>query len=141
MQKEDILRLSVEISNMIRDYTKILLFLSSYAPLFLILAVENYVHTYFVIFTAFLILIPTLILVYIIKKSYNMSGEYHELKEVEDKSNQFLEYIIAYIIPFLGLNLISIPQLVSLVILFLIIAFLYIRSDLIYESNTQFLRL
>lgn len=63
-----------------------------------------------------------------------MSGEYHEIKEVEDKSNQFLEYIIAYIIPFLGFNLTNLSDLISLSILFVIIGFLYIKSDMIYMN-------
>ncbi len=119
---------------MIRNYTKIFLFLSSYAPLFLILAIKNYTNVDFVIAMGIVILISIAFLIYIIKKSSEMSGEYREIKEVEDKSNQFLEYIIAYMIPFLGFSLGNITDLISLAIIFFIIAVLYVRSDLIYMN-------
>ena len=119
---------------MIKEYVKIFLFLSSYAPLFLVLAIKNYTYTYFVIAMGVLILISITFLFYIIRKASKMNGDYHEIKEIEDKSNQFLEYIIAYIIPFLGFNLVNIPDLIALGIIFLMIGVLYIRSDLIYMN-------
>jgi hypothetical protein len=119
---------------MIKDYVKIFLFLSSYAPLFLILAIKNYTETYLVIGMGVLILISVIFSLYVIGKSSKMNGDYHEVKEVEDKSNQFLEYIIAYIIPFLGFNTTSIPDLISLGIIFVLIGLLYIRSDLVYMN-------
>lgn len=119
---------------MIKDYVKIFLFLSSYAPLFLILAIKNYTYTDFVIAMGILILISIIFLFYIIKKASKMNGEYYEIKEIEDKSNQFLEYIIAYIFPFLGFNLINITDLIAIGIIFVMIGVLYIRSDLIYMN-------
>lgn len=119
---------------MIKDYVKIFLFLSSYAPLFLILAIKNYMHIYFIGVMGAFILISIIFLCYIVRKASNMSGDYHEIRNIEDKSNQFLEYIIAYIIPFLGFNLESISDLVALGIIFILICVLYVRSDLIYMN-------
>ncbi len=55
-------------------------------------------------------------------------------KKTEENSDKFLEYIIAYIIPFLGFNLSTIPDLVSVVIVLILIGTLYVRSDLIYMN-------
>ena len=119
---------------MIKDYVKIFLFLSSYSPLFLILAIKNYTFTYFVIIMSILIVASVLFLLFIIQKSSKMSGDYQEINEAEDKSNQFLEYIIAYIIPFLGFNIGNIPDMISLLIIFLMVGVLYVKSDLIYMN-------
>ena len=119
---------------MIREYVKIFLFLSSYIPLFIVLALKNYNHSYFITTMIITILVSISFLFYIIYKSSKMNGEYYEIKSIEDKSNQFLEYIIAYIFPFLGFNLECIVDIISLAIIFLMIGALYIRSDMIYMN-------
>ncbi len=119
---------------MIRGYVKIFLFLSSYTPLFAILAIKNYTCNYFVAAMATIIVISFLFLFLVLRKTSKMSGEFQEIRDMEDKSDKFLEYIIAYIIPFLGFSFDNIPDIVSLAIVFVIISILYIRSDLIYMN-------
>ena len=119
---------------MIKDYTKVFLFLSSYIPLFIILGMKNYSNSYILIGLSILVAISLIFLIYIICKAHKMNGVYKEINSYEDKSNQFLEYIIAYIIPFLGFNLNNIIDLISVGIIFLIISVLYIKSDLIYMN-------
>lgn len=119
---------------MIQEYVKIFLFLSSYIPLFLVLAIKNYTNPHAVMAMSILILVPFLFLIYTFHKASRMSGEYVEITSIENRSNQFLEYIIAYIIPFLGFNLNSVPDLISVLIIFIMIGVLYIKSDLIYMN-------
>lgn len=110
------------------------MFLSSYAPLFVILAVKNYTDNYFVAAMVAVISISFLFLFLVLRKASKMSGEFREIKDMEDNSDKFVEYIIAYIIPFLGFSFDNIPDIISLAILFVIIGILYIRSDLIYMN-------
>ncbi|MBU1598430.1 MAG: hypothetical protein KKE98_08365 [Nanoarchaeota archaeon] len=119
---------------MIKEYVKIFLFLSSYAPLFLILGIKNYFSIPLVIIMIALILISLLFLVYVTKKASKMSGDYKSIVDAKDKSHQYLEYIIAYIIPFLGFNPNNVADMIALIIVFIIIGILYIRSDLIYMN-------
>lgn len=119
---------------MLREYVKLFLFLSSYAPLFMVLAIKNYSHAYFVALMITIVIISFAFLFYSLRKASKMSGEFQKIKEMEDKSGQFLEYIIAYIIPFLGFSFNSIPDILSLFIIFVMIGVLYIRSDLIYMN-------
>lgn len=119
---------------MIRGYVKLFLFLSSYSPLFIILAIKNYVFTYFVVAMVAIIAIAFSFLFLVLRKASKMSGEYQEITDMEDKSDKFLEYIIAYIIPFLGFSFNNIPDIISLAIIFVMIGILYIRSDLIYMN-------
>ncbi len=121
---------------MIREYVKIFLFLSSYAPLFAILAIKNYLNEKFVLIMLLLILIPNFLLVFIIKKASTMSGEYYLINETDNRSDQFLEYIIAYIIPFLGFNFEVLSDIVAVTILFVLMGVLYIKNDLLYMNPT-----
>lgn len=122
---------------MIREYVKVFLFLSSYAPLFVILAIKNYSNENLVFAMLVLILIPNFILVFIIKKATTMSGDYYVITELENKSDQFLEYIIAYIIPFLGFNFDLLSDLIVVSMLFALMGFLYIKNDLVYMNPTM----
>jgi hypothetical protein len=54
------------------------------------------------------------------------------VKQSTDISNKYLEYIVAYIFPFLGVNLTDPWTLVSLGVLFFTIGFLYIEAELFY---------
>jgi len=109
---------NIKYNKMIRTYIKIFLFLSSYSPLFIILAIKNY--SYLVYFFIGLVAISNLVLFFILFESKKMSGDYYKINKIEDKSAQFLEYIIAYIIPFLGFNLLQITDVLILGILFFI---------------------
>ena len=119
---------------MIRTYIKIFLFLSSYSPLFIILAIKSYQYFYLVLSFVGLVVISNIVLFFVLFKSKKMSGDYYKINKIEDKSSQFLEYIIAYIIPFLGFNLLQITDVLILGILFFMIASIYINSDLIYMN-------
>lgn len=119
---------------MFKEYIKWFLFLSSYIPLFIIFTIKYYNYSWLLGIVIFIILSSIFVLYFSIKRAEHMSGDYYNLKTVENKSNQFLEYILAYIIPLLGFNLTSISDIISLVLLFILIAILYIRSDLIYMN-------
>jgi hypothetical protein len=119
---------------MIKNYVKLFLFLSSYTPLFLILILTKYSLTILIVL-GLVSLISNLSLIYIIKLSVKMEGRYiKEIKRVEFNSEKFIEYIVAYIAPFLGFNLGKWQEVLALGILFCLIGFIYIRSEMIYMN-------
>jgi len=119
---------------MIKDYVKLFLFLSSYTPLFLILILTKYSLTILIVL-GLVSLISNLYLVYIIRLSVKMEGRYiKEIKKIEFNSEKFIEYIVAYIVPFLGFNLGKWQEVLALGILFGLIGFIYIRSEMIYMN-------
>jgi hypothetical protein len=119
---------------MIKGFIKIFLFLSSYIPLFIILGIKNFSNILFVYIDGGIILISIMFLIYVLFKSSRMNGEYKEITNVQDNSNKFIEYILAYIIPFLGFNLSAFVDVISVSIIFVMVGVLYIRSDLIYMN-------
>jgi len=136
---------------------KILMFLSSYTPLFLILLLKAISHIWekfpghaqhktefisldiipvIVIATIILIIIvPNLILEFIIKdtKSSINPKDLH-IHSVQKTNPIYMEYLIPYIIPFLSFNYSNFFDMISLLILLLTICIIYINSDLLYVN-------
>lgn len=119
---------------MIRAYVKVLLFLVSYLPLFLILLVKNWDNNYFVGFMAILIAIPLFFLFILFRMSSSTSWDWVNIDKVDGINRIGLEYFVTYIIPFLDFQLGIFSDVLSLVILFSIMCFMYIKSDLIYMN-------
>lgn len=118
----------------LRSYVKFLLFLSSYIPLFLVLAILHSGSHIFVIAMA-AIIVFTLLFLWLIFKLSERIGSYHgRITNFENINDMSLEYIITYIFPLLFLNYSSISVLLALGVIFLTIGYIYIRSDLIYMN-------
>jgi hypothetical protein len=119
---------------LIRGYVKALLFLSSYIPLYIILILKNLTNEALIWILGIVTGISLCFLLYVLYKARKMNGEYYTLEEAECDNGKFIEYILAYIIPFLGFNMGNIIDLISVGIIFVLIGALYIRSDLIYMN-------
>jgi len=119
----------------LRSYVKILLFLSSYIPLFVVLLLLHHTNKVFVI-VMFVIIAVTLGTLLLLFKASEMEGDYPPDKITEpDNINEIgLEYIITYIFPFLFMNFSDPSVLLSLLIMFFVIGYIYINSDLIYMN-------
>jgi hypothetical protein len=62
-------------------------------------------------------------------------GNYHaKIDRFENINDMSLEYIITYIFPLLFLNYSDWNVLLALIVIFLTIGYIYIRSDLIYMN-------
>jgi len=64
----------------------------------------------------------------------NYTGNYVKIDRVENVNRISLEYFAIYIIPFLTIDLVKISDMVSLVILFAVMCFMYVKSDLLYMN-------
>lgn len=118
-----------------RFWVKILLFISAYTPLFLIFILQyTDFHTrYFWIFVSVLVFI-NLIWIPIFKKTKGWTISEFTVKKSFNRTSDALNYIIAYIIAFLGFQPDKWQDLISLILLLMVIFFIYIHSNLIFVN-------
>jgi len=131
---------------MITKFYKWLLFISSYAPLYLLLALNNYEfkkkidksfedvfeNTPELIFWIVIgsLLIISLITVFILK-GWSLN-ETRVLGKLTNVNESILSYIITYVVPLTVIDTKDINSMVVNLVLFLIIGFIYVNNDLIY---------
>ncbi|MGC7873717.1 hypothetical protein ACPUYX_19665 [Desulfosporosinus sp. SYSU MS00001] len=117
-----------------RQYVRLILFLSSYAPLLVIFAMQNRFNNYWVSVSLIGIgFISVCFLAYLIRFSKkNIEPIHISVQEVNYKDGEAVSYIVTYIIPFIGIDLTSLNNWASLLIMFVILAVLYINSNLLY---------
>lgn len=122
--------------SLLRFWVKVCLFLVSYFPLFLIMATLHYDNSVIlysaIIFTSagFAGLSITF---YVLNR---VSGEFKQATKIKPASIINFEYFLAYIIPFVAIDIDSTRQLLAYGILFIFIGVLYIRTELIYVNPT-----
>lgn len=140
---------------MLKNVTLYALFLVSYIPLFVILAIQN-VKTDLVssvgvrlelsqillnnLISIILLVISLLSLgYYFIFIKVNASAGFRSPKKILSIKNsgaEYLSYLATYILPFVGLKFDSIPNLAATALLFVVIGFIYTRTNLIYANPT-----
>ncbi len=135
---------------------KILMFLSSYTPLFLILllkvlsqitdniqplswdnilgyATSNIFNDAIVIIIVILIIVPNIILESILKDTKRTTNPKDlEVNSVKKMNHIYMEYLVTYIIPFLSFDFSNLFDMIALLVLLLTICIIYINSDLLY---------
>lgn len=109
------------------------LFLSSYLPLFLILAIKNWPN---IVALVVLLLVGVCSLVWwiLLKHPKNTTPESFRVLEVKDKMKESLTYLFPYIIGFLPLDLYLIQDWIALAVMLFFVFLVYSRSDLIYVN-------
>jgi hypothetical protein len=121
--------------------TAILLFISAYAPLFIILAVKdfdfdctrNFKHSTPIYILLCLTLISVALLFYSIKsiKKGNMPVK---VKSVKSRSIDLINYTIPYIVSFFGFDLSKTEDAVSLTIFLLLMLLMTIKSKSVFMN-------
>ncbi len=81
-----------------------------------------------------LIAVSTIMLYLVFASLKGISKEYKDIEDYENISRVNLEYFVVYIIPFLGVQLFSLPSILGLLFLFGIMGFMYVRTDSIYMN-------
>lgn len=119
---------------------KILLFLSSYLPLFLILAIQNY-NEYRLLIPLVMLTIITLFTVFLFihyGKTFE-ANQLFKIQNIKSQGSEAMNYVSGYIIAFLSLNApiivnnkFSFINSSTILILFLVIGNIYISNDLYY---------
>lgn len=117
--------------------TRVILFLSSYTPLFLIMAVKyGSVHRYFALSMVLLGVVSVVLLLFYLKQSATLAVDDVVIEKISGKDTEAMSYIVTYLIPFLDIKLDEVSSAVSLLLLFLVVGVLYVHSNLIYINPT-----
>lgn len=116
-----------------RFWVKVLLFLSSYIPMFLIFTIKNYSNKWVIYFFIAIILICILIWVFIfvISKKETYRGGQKVIK-IENKMNESLTYLTPYLIAFLSFDMTKWQDCLSILILLAILFVICLNSDILY---------
>ncbi len=120
---------------MLRVYVKFLMFISSYIPLYIIFSIQNYSNVTLDLFFGGLTfgVIGLLGLIYNQIRSLS-KPVFLNIERSENINKINLEYFVVYIIPFLGIDILNLKTVVSLLFLFSIIGFMYVRSESIFMN-------
>ena len=141
-------------TNSLRIVSKLLLFLTSYSPLFVCIIVRQLYYNrsflHFVgfdkidilcllqkfglsIFLGFLLVFVTLLTIIFIKnlRSISKNGNNVTVKSISNKNAESIGYIATYIIPFLFQSFDELGDIIPLLILLIIIYRIYVTSSLL----------
>lgn len=140
---------------MLRKTTLFALFLVSYIPLFLILAIQN-INDKVVDASKNVLPISEVLwnnslpialigisvisfLYYIFFTAMNSKGGFRNPKKITKIKNsgvEYLSYLATYIIPFMGVKFDSWNNTIATIFLFLVIGFIYTKTNLLYANPT-----
>lgn len=126
---------------------KTILFISSYSPLYLIIALSILPYENFdlkliiqdkVLFTVCLILIVlfTISILPLMYIHFCECNDTLESKRVTQKHEEILSYLITYIVPLLAIDIEKMNTLITNAILFGIIGILYVKSNMVHINIT-----
>ncbi len=122
--------------------TRILLFLSSYVPLFWIMSVLIFAKSWIVAAAIFALslcfaLALCLYLRYC-QRAHNRS--FIRLRDYRSRDSEAMSYIASYIVPFATFSLDTLAQILALGIFVLVLLVLYVNSNMIYINPLLNLR-
>jgi len=124
------------VATILRSWVKICLFVVSYFPLFIIIGILHYDNSLIlsaVIITSAAGVVGLIIIFYVLNR---ISGEYKEASTIKPETKINFQYFLAYIIPFIAIDIDSMRQILAYSVLFVFIGILYIRTELIYVNPT-----
>lgn len=127
----------------LRRGIKFFLFLSSYLPLFAILAfqyrdavttIRGITVPYVSAFFAALCVVSLPFLVLVIRVQSNSSSDFKEVEEYRRRNDQVTSYLLVYIFAFFGLDLFNLNDLVAFIVFFGMVAVIQIRSSQLHVN-------
>jgi len=118
-----------------RFWVKILLFISAYTPLFLIF-ILRYIdfNTLYFWIGIFVLIVVNLIWIPVFRIAKGWTKNRFTVKKSINRTSDALNYIIAYIIAFLGFQFDKWQDWTALIILLTVIFFIYVHSNLIFVN-------
>jgi hypothetical protein len=115
--------------------TRLILFLSSYAPLFLILAIRSWVENRKLsIGLAVVALVSLVVLWAFVRQARTLAAQPISIASVVSRDGDAMSYIVTYLLPFLAVNFKEVRDVLSLAIVFFVIGLLYVNSNMIYTN-------
>lgn len=119
-------------------FTAIILFTSAYSPLFIILIVKNYdfesnrlSHPYISIVLLLMIII-SIILTFISLKKIVPGSMVVKITEIENRSGEFINYTIPYLLSFLGDSLKNPADIFALCLFLLVLFIISVKSQTLF---------
>jgi hypothetical protein len=114
--------------------SRTMLFLSSYAPLFTILAIRNW-DTRFVASALLVLAIGSVAwLLVFLRQARRLAPISIEIARAASRDGDIVSYIVSYLLPFLAIDFGRPADVLSLAVLLVVIALLYVHSNLIYVN-------
>lgn len=119
----------------LKKYINLFLFISAYTPLFIILSIYL-LEEYFVLSLILIIItvIADLIFYLLIKGSKNFTETVYTVKNSENRTANSLNYVVAYVVAFLGISFSKWQDFVTLIIIMATIYVVFINSNLIFVN-------
>jgi len=115
--------------------TRVILFLSSYAPLFLIIAMRGWSDSrYLAVGLAIVAVLSVLMLFVFLRVAQKLAADRVKIDSVASRDGDAMSYIVTYLLPFLAVKLNDVTDVGSLGIVLLVIAILYVNSNMIYTN-------
>jgi len=115
--------------------TRLILFLSSYSPLFLIIAMRGWEKSRVVAIAITCIAVLSVMVLFIFLRLVGrLSPEKILVESVDSRDGDAMSYIVTYLLPFLAVNLNDVMDAGSLGIVLTVIAVLYVNSNMIYTN-------
>jgi hypothetical protein len=114
---------------------RIVLFLSSYAPLFFIMAIKyGPSHLFFGGAMVTIAAVSVSLLMIYLNAAAKLAVDRVVVERISTKDAEAMGYIATYLIPFLDLKIDDIQNALSLLLLFFVLGVLYVHSNLIYVN-------
>jgi hypothetical protein len=115
--------------------TRLILFLSSYAPLFLIIAVRGWKDSRtLAIALAAIALLSVLVLFIFLHVVRTLSADKVAISSVISRDGDAMSYIVTYLLPFLAVKLNDPTDAISLGVVLCVIGLLYVNSNMIHTN-------
>lgn len=115
--------------------SRLLLFSSSYSPLFVILGILNSFGNQTVSLSLFVVAIMSfLFLLFFLWYEKRFESHSVTITRVSPHDADTMSYIVTYLLPFISISFSDVRNAIALCILLAVVAILYIRSNLIYVN-------
>jgi len=116
--------------------TRVLLFLSSYAPLFAILAYDAYPGNLVLVWTlgATAVVSPAALWGYVHYWLPRKAEIPITAERVTPRDSEAVSYLLFYLFPFLDVNLQSLSESAPMIVLLLVMSIIYINSNMMYVN-------
>lgn len=115
--------------------TRLILFLSSYAPLFVIIAMRGWRESrHFAIGLVIVAVLSVVVLLTFLRTAQKLSHSKVNVASVISRDGDAMSYIITYLFPFLTVKLTDPTDVVSLGIVLSVIGLLYANSNMIHTN-------
>jgi hypothetical protein len=115
---------------------RVLLFFSSYFPLFLIIGIlafsKSWIATVVIILSDIFFIFALWQYLRACKRTHQRS--FITLRDYHQRDSEAMSYIASYVVPFASFSLDVIPQLLALAIFILMLLVLYVNSNMIYVN-------